>query len=196
MPPHRVTTAAAAALITQVDTAQLLKPFMRAEQTLAAAARELNVPLRRLHHAAGRFLAAGLLEVTGTRARRGRPMTTYRAVSDTFIVDVAALSLADRERTFGDSYWNRRVLDHMSRAAQDVDAIHVQLDDRGSLVIRNDTPHPDGPGGLWQLRTATLHLNAEDARDLQRDLEAVIASYADRTGERRMGVRVDLLTLD
>ncbi|GGK92503.1 hypothetical protein [Deinococcus radiotolerans] len=197
MPPHRITTAAAAALLTQVDTAQFLKPFMRSEQTVAAAARELGVPFKRLHHAVGRFVAAGLLTVTGQRARRGRPMTTYRAVSDTFEVDVAALSLTDRERTFGDGYWNRRVLDRMARAAHDVQVIHVHLNDQGSLVIQHGPESPPAaPGALWQLRTATLRLTPQEVRDLQRDLEAVIATYSSREEGQRVGLRVDLLDLN
>ena len=49
---------------------------------------------------------------------------------------------------------------------------------------------------LFRSRTATLRLTPQEARDLQRDLEAVIAMYSGREEGQRVGLRVDLLDLN
>ena len=87
--------------------------------------------------------------------------------------------------------------ERMARAAHDVQVIHVHLNDQGGLVIQHGPEsQPAAPGALWQLRTATLRLTPQEARDLQRDLEAVIAMYSGREEGQRVGLRVDLLDLN
>lgn len=61
------------------------------EKTLSQLEEEIGAPLSKLHYHAERLIAAGLLVVSRTEARAGRPIRYFRAVAERFWVPQAYL---------------------------------------------------------------------------------------------------------
>src|SRR5690625_477895 len=61
-------------------------PFWGRSNTVAGAAAELGESLGAVHYRVGKFLDAGLLEVTRTEPRHGRAIRHYRSVADAFFI--------------------------------------------------------------------------------------------------------------
>lgn len=82
----RVETVAAAAVFADSPRRRLLLSFIGRDRSLSEAAAEAAMSLARVHYHALRFVALGLLKVTGERPRAGRPVKFYRATADAFFV--------------------------------------------------------------------------------------------------------------
>jgi hypothetical protein len=76
----------AAAALANSRLRRLLMLFASGPLSLSEAAARGRVDLKRLHHHACRLVDLGLLEICGVRARAGRPIKLYRAVSDAFFI--------------------------------------------------------------------------------------------------------------
>jgi len=61
-----------------------------AEHSLSELQRMLAMPLPKLHYHVRRLLDAGLLTVSRTQPRAGRPVQFYRAVAERFLVPLDA----------------------------------------------------------------------------------------------------------
>ncbi|WP_027483452.1 hypothetical protein [Deinococcus pimensis] len=87
-----MTSPDAAALLADPARRALLHPFLDRTSSLAGAARELDLPLPRLHYWARRFLNLGLIEVVDVRKRAGRAVRLYRSTARAFFVPFEASS--------------------------------------------------------------------------------------------------------
>ena len=81
-----ITQPETAELLVNHKTSRLLVPFMKRELSLTAAAAILGVKLPTLHHHVAKFISAGLLEVTRSEPRAGRPVKHYRSTAKIFFV--------------------------------------------------------------------------------------------------------------
>lgn len=78
-------------LLLNVHAISRLAPFLHAEHTLGSAAKAADVPASSLAYWVQRFLKAGLIEVTRTEPRAGKPIPHYRAVTSEFQVPFDAM---------------------------------------------------------------------------------------------------------
>jgi len=76
----------AARILANPEAAVFLKPFMCGPTTVKAAAEHFKLPLQAMHYRVGQMLQAGLLEVKGIAARRGRAIKYYQATARAFRV--------------------------------------------------------------------------------------------------------------
>lgn len=180
--------------------AQLLKPFLREETTIARAARELGVPLGALHYRVTQWCRAGLLEVVRVEPRRGRPVRVYRAVSRSFVIPAALLGTADLARLTAGHSWEEEVRAAAARhdPLPDLDAVRVYLTARGNLEWAFDLAPRRNPARelLIRLRDASLFLDPADAEAFAGELLALHDRYRLKRGARRYGLLLDLVPLD
>ena len=171
----------AARLLADPEVAVLLKPFMRSPVTLKAAAEEARVPIQKMHYRAGQMLAAGLLEVVRTTARRGRPVKHYRALAACFRVPLELVPEAQRLALETRSTWERSFAAGVeaTRAARlPAASLVVGLDASGTLVWREDDgPGADGKDGgpvvvnVWH---GSLRLSRDEAQELAAAMQALL----------------------
>ncbi|GGL14827.1 winged helix-turn-helix domain-containing protein [Deinococcus radiotolerans] len=196
----------AARLALHPDYAHLLGLLMTREWTAAELARHLHRPLNATHHRLTRLNRAGLA-VTRAEPRRGRPVQHYRAVSDAFLIPyhrTALGSLEDliglHEDTFG-TLFHRAVVQAGLPLVQREEDIAVRLYTTPGGTRMDITPragsfdlldllHDDAPAltANW----GTLHLTREDAKALQRDLQALLIRYGARSGPDAYLYRLNL----
>ena len=199
--PHvtEVTTTLAAELLATPRLAVLLKPFMRADCTVAQAAKALHLSVEALHYRVTRFVQAGLLTVVREESRRGRPSKVYRALGTHFRIPATLLSTETvRALTEGEP-WQREIRDQMNRhlGLVPLEAVTVELQTKGALVW--DLHAPERPvlvSGVLQLRSAAIFLDPEDADALARELVELHDRYQQKRGAKRYGLLLDLVPLD
>ncbi len=92
---ERVTDPQAVRLLLQPRVREVLGVFLHAESTVGAAARALNMDIRRVHRDVQSLRAAGLLHETRLEARAGRPIRHYRASAPAYFVPRALAPDAD-----------------------------------------------------------------------------------------------------
>lgn len=63
-----------------------LIPFWGQDRTIGQAAAELQLPLNSVHYRVTKLHKAGLLTITATTKRAGRPIRHYRTTADRFII--------------------------------------------------------------------------------------------------------------
>jgi hypothetical protein len=90
-----VTHPAAVRLLTRGRARWVLGAFLRGENSVAGAARELNLDLRLVHRDVGALLSAGLLQVVREQKRAGRAVKVYTATAPAFFVPFSATDAAD-----------------------------------------------------------------------------------------------------
>ena len=194
-----ITDALAAGLLATPRLAVMLKPFMRADCTVAQAAKELHLPIEALHYRVTRFVQAGLLSVVREESRRGRPSKVYRALGTHFRIPAALISDETvRALTEGEP-WQREIRDQMNRhlGLVPLEAVTVELQTKGALVW--DLHAPERPvlvSGVLQFRSAAIFLDPEDADALARELVEMHDRYQRKRGAKRYGLLLDLVPLD
>jgi predicted ArsR family transcriptional regulator len=88
----RVSDPRAAAALADPERRRLVLLLAGSDRTLAEIARTAELDLKRLHYHVGQLCRLGLVKITGSRRRAGRPVKFYRAVAEAFFVpaEVAA----------------------------------------------------------------------------------------------------------
>jgi hypothetical protein len=192
--PRRVDDPAAARLLMDATTRDVFGCFLGRTRSVREAADALGRDLDAVLYRVRRLVAAGLLEVAAVQPRAGRPIKRYRAVHDAWFIPFEALPYADLEETFLDLH-----VAHAARAARAAArwladrpwaGYRIGLDASGRMGMRgaaqdDDAPDaeapsllggPDGPmdAGL------ELRLSPADARSLNADLAALVATYERR----------------
>lgn len=167
---HVVADRAAAALLADDRRRTMLMLFAGRALTLAEAAAEGGVDLKRLHHHAGRFVAAGLLEIVGERRRGGRPMKLYRTPADCFFIGDEYLpapfthSLAAELR--------ESMVGHGFRAGRGM--LFGRAGEGGTSARRVESE--EGPAAVIDLWVDT-RLDARDLAALKEELRAVVTRF-------------------
>jgi hypothetical protein len=157
---------AAAELLMNPTTLRQLAPYLGRERTVGQAAVESGELANTVLKRAKRFLAAGLLEVSGTLPRRGRPMKLYRTTADLFFVPFEATAAESLEASLAerDAYWERLLRRNVVRARMEA------LGTWGTRVYRDER-------GRLQVQTAVTP--EADATTLDAAAPAVLSSWRD-----------------
>jgi len=176
----------AIALLADARGLRMLTPFMRRTHTLTSAARSLGRPASSLAHWVPRFVEAGLLERRGEQRRAGVAMPRYRTPARTLVVPFELIPFDTRVRLLdaGRLRILRRFMDGMDEAlaaSRSFGLSFAAYGEDGSVVdlVESDAERAtraftDG----WR----TLELTEDDALELSRKIEALVAHYAERTG--------------
>lgn len=209
MPTHwqRVEDPAAVRLILSPDVLGVLEALMLAEHSVSTLAATLGRPLNAVHHRVRRLVAAGLVVETRREARRGRPIGHYRASSGAYFVPYARTPLRSHEEMVGlgeeafQRRFDRAVVQAGAALVRDWQDVGLRVYVDGGGVLEDVTPSAeafddralleDGAPALY-LHRGTHRLSAADAKALQRELDALLARYTGRQGERGYLLRLDL----
>jgi hypothetical protein len=190
-----VTSAAAARVILRPEERRFLEPFIGRELSAAQAARALGLPVEQLAYRVRALTAKGLLQPTRTVPRKGRAITMYQGspeirapldllpyddvrglfeLVDAGLRDVFLTSLARLADRSGLGDWVVKLYradDGGIRLDLAPEGGHwdptVLLSERAPAVVFNWVP---------------LSLDDQQAKDLQRELLALIARYRPQPG--------------
>lgn len=189
-----VTSTAAALVLTRADRRRFLEPFVGRELSPAEAARELGVAVEDMAYRVRALRAAGLLVPTRTESRAGRPVTHYRAATE-IRASVALLPRADTRALLDtvDAGGRTAFLDALAAGADRWGlrdwTVRLQRTPGGirlDLVPDREGWAPDtllGEGApAVLLHWAPLALSAQRAKELQRELTAVLERYTGEPG--------------
>lgn len=162
-------------LLLDVHAISRLAPFLHAEHTLGSAAKAAGVPASSLAYWVRRFLTAGLVVVTRTVARAGKPIPHYRAVSSEFQVPFDAMPPGMRDEFLlrGRKFAFEQFIAASNRAAEaafgDAGVRIVASTDRGvELSFIEPKGQPDLRTTEWW---GTCMLTEEDAAEVNRVLK-------------------------
>ncbi len=109
---------------------RLLLACARQERSLLQLQLQLGHGLSGLHYHVGRLLRCGLLRVSRTAPRAGRPVRFYRAAAERFLVSRDALSAGVGERLSAEL---RRSLDDLAGRREVL--VLYELDDQGQVRV-------------------------------------------------------------
>lgn len=177
-------------LLTNIDAARRLAPFLRSDQTLGSAAAELKMPASSLAYWVARFQKAGLVKVVRHEPRAGKPIPIYRATSAEYHVPLDALPPGRRDEFLNGG--RRHMFDEFTRS---VDVVVEKYLRRGLRIrsggergveigfIDADAPGPVPATESW----STVTLTEAEAREVQMALEELTERYVNSSsaGEGR-----------
>ncbi|MBB5234007.1 helix-turn-helix domain-containing protein [Deinococcus budaensis] len=203
-----VTQPAAVRVLLSARYQPVLRRLMLGEWAVADLARACGLPLNAAHHRVQTLVKQGLVAVTRTRPRRGRPVRLYRAAAEAFFVPYAATPaaspealVAQREQDFTRRF-DQALLALGQSLVRDEREIGVRLYREGHQVVQDLTPqagHFD-PAALLQpqqpavaLISEPLRLSREEAKTLQRELAELYGRYAGRPGPGSYLLRLHLM---
>jgi hypothetical protein len=193
-----ITDPDAAHILASPEEMRFLNPFIARERLISEAARELEVAPLLMYRRTVRLERLGLIRVTRTEARAGKPVRYYRSVADAFFVPFSATS-ADTLETLllqGDDHRRRRLLSGLARsfrerAAHDgaelglrwyrdelgrVTMIHALGSGETGRVGLILSSLEDGAPATWS-DWSTMYLEYGEAKRLQRELAALYQKY-------------------
>jgi hypothetical protein len=157
--PSVVTDQRQARLLTDPRSAAFIYPFLARERSTAEAAADAKCPLTTMAYRVRVLREAGLLQMTRTGRRAGRPISYYRSSQDAYRVPLAATGFTDHRdqaRRIGAPIY-RRITDAYSAALlrSGTATRFITRDDNGGIYStdlpphRTDKQHPllfeDGP---------------------------------------------------
>ena len=86
-----------ARLLSDIKTRTYFEPFLAREMTVSAAAKEVGCSLHAMLYRVRILIEAGLLRITRTAARAGRPIKHYRSVHDAYFIPLELTPYAELE---------------------------------------------------------------------------------------------------
>lgn len=199
----------AAQVLTDLSRLRFLIPFITSELTLSEAAERLGLKLNTMHYHVRRLIALGLLEIVREEPRRGRAIKIYRATSPDYFVPFEATSTETLEELVAglqrrtDDIFRKNLVRTYLEEVEGV-GIRVQRSSEGKVVIQVDTParrlsaQPE-PERMTEpaveMRDTTLKLEFEEAKALQRDLDALLEKYNGQPHGQSYLLRIGLTPL-
>ncbi|ULH13954.1 hypothetical protein MF271_01080 (plasmid) [Deinococcus sp. KNUC1210] len=180
---------AVAAFLSDPRKVTFITPFLAAESTVTGAARAMGVQGSTMLYRVRQMLRLGLLVVSRTQLRAGRPIQHYRSSADVYFVPFEVTPYATSQAQF----LRRERHQHevfaealaVTRSRQPVGwGLHVRRDPGGSVLIHS------GPQGL--IKTPIRHQSAsteplsvwssvtllpEAASELNSRLQALVEEY-------------------
>ncbi len=192
----RVDDPDAATFLVQPANRRYLAPFLSAEASVAEAAASLDTELDDLYYRVRRMTELGILRVSRSQPRAGRPIKYYTAVGGGLFVPFAATPAATLEELVQETNarLDERLVRGLVRASWEVIedperwGLRVFKDDAGRLHVDygpEDAPddwdlhrhllRPEAPALLssWD----ELSLRAADAKRLQHELGELLERY-------------------
>lgn len=184
---HYVDDASQAELLADPKSLRYFGPFIGQEKSAKAAAAEVGVSVALMLYHLKRFLRTGLLIITRTESRPGRPIKHYRAVKDGFYVPLAATLFADEEERL-QAYLKRRHDLTVSNAARLLREAgregrrifraangEIVTESAGGVISADPFNDPSGPAAIdFDL---DVRLTTQEAKALQKELYALMERY-------------------
>jgi len=156
---------------------RLLLTFVGREQALAEVAHASRLDLKRLHYHVTALKKLGLVAVTRTQRRAGRPIKFYRAVADAFFVPAELETAPPHVRLTADL---RTALNRAREASRE--GVLYDVDDNGIARMRMLGVPSSGSrtsAEIWRF----VRLVPDDAPRLAAAMERIINTHAsDRPG--------------
>ena len=162
-----------------------LVPFWGRDTTIAQAARELDRPLNSVHYRVTKLHEAGLLAVTATTARTGRPIKHYRSRAERFFVPDHLKASEDTELLLAkiQPLIHKIARGHTAASLENTTGRCLYLDDSRRLHSYRSRLNPSGDTSTSQLEAeiqiatvqyGDIYLTPEAAKTLQAELKRVI----------------------
>jgi DNA-binding transcriptional ArsR family regulator len=169
---HRISNRAEAAALDHPVRSRLLMACALRERSLSDLAKALDQPLPKLHYHVTRLTDCGLLKLSRSEARAGRPIRYYRAAAESFLI-----SLADMGEMVSEG-WSRELRRSLAELANRRElSLLYHTDEAGGMRVR--LIDPDGQGrrtrafDYWKV----LRLTPEQRLALAQEITAVVSRY-------------------
>lgn len=202
--PVEVRDPAMAVLLVNPKALAALTPFLGQELSLSEAALRAGLKLPSMTYWVKKLLATGLLRQTRRRARAGSAVAYYQSIGGSFYVPFALLPAAVV------AAFQQRNFDELQRRLDDALVevygpwggawgLRIGLHATGKAIVSQVTgagqtldPAAFAAFSLWD----GLLLHPDDARNLQRDLYAVLQRYRLRPGSQTYLVRIAVAPIE
>jgi hypothetical protein len=169
---YRVSNRAEAAALDHPVRSRLLIACALDERSLTALAKETGQPLPKLHYHVGRLVDCGLLRLSRTEPRAGRPIRYYRAIAESFLI-----SLADMAEPAAEG-WSRELRRSLAEQSNRRDlSLFYHSDGAGRFRVRLIDPSGQSRGSRAFDYWKVLSLTPEQRIALASELAAVITRY-------------------
>jgi hypothetical protein len=193
-----ITEPRAVKLLQDDQSSKVLGQFMHQPCSVKVAADQLGLPLKTVHDRVRNLSKHGLLRVTHLEARQGRPIKYYKAIADGFFVpfhatDALSLegfiseTLAPSQKVFMKLFAKAGIalIDNPDEAgfrlyAQEGSILSDLTPTAERFDFSRDLLEPHAPALM--LSYTPMRLNRDDAKDLQREMMALLERYANRNG--------------
>jgi DNA-binding transcriptional ArsR family regulator len=198
-----VSDVAMAVLLVNPKAAAALAPFLEQERTLSAAATQAGLKLPTMSYWVRKLRSAGLLYVTHRQQRAGSAIAYYRSMASAFYVPYTLLPshIVEKFRQQTHSNLERLLNDALDEAYGPWSAawgLRVGLHPTGHASIQQvrGEGEPMSPSAFPAFNTwDALRLSAEEAKELQQDLFAVIERYRRPGGKETHLIRIAVAPL-
>ncbi|GAA5534994.1 hypothetical protein [Deinococcus aluminii] len=196
-----VTGPAAVRLLTHGRARRVLGAFLKGENTVAGAARELGLDLRVVHRDVLALKAVDLLRVVREQKRAGRPVKVYAAAAPAFFVPFSATGAAELSE-LGAGRTSRYEMLFRAAFSREFERLHheqgggrewgVRLYLAPEGQVTTDTSYEgadlidagvryQGPLGLILNADAAVTLSESEAREVQVELIRLLMRLRPRT---------------
>ena len=167
-----------ARLLTDPRSAAFIYPFLGRDRSVGEAAAEVGCPITTMVYRVRILEQAGLLIITDTRRRAGRPVSIYRSSCDSYRVPLATTGFDDHRdqvRRIGAPIY-RQLADAYSAvlASTGTATRFITRDDHGHIYSTDLPPHHDRGGYPVTFEDRNLHLTRGQAEQLCRDLDRIL----------------------
>ena len=195
-------------LLTNPAVLNQLEPFLARECTVGEAARRTGVKPNTMLARVRRWEKLGLLQEVRQEKRAGRPIRHYRTVADAWYIPFDTTTAESLEAGLAqrDRYWEVRLRRAVVRARERQIGswgTRIYRDSRGRLQFqmavspeRNWTSLQAGQPAVLASWRDGLHLDFDDAKELQRELFELLLRYQRRNGAQRYLLRLGLAPLE
>ena len=175
-------------LLTDPVSKSYFKPFLGQALSVSEAADVSGCSLSTMLYRVRTFLDAGLLEITRTQKRKGRPIKVYRAVANAFFIPFVATDFTDLEERY-----RKQLMPITNAVARGLATAHRSSPKRGEFIFRDEsdtvwtvpTAMTKGEvvsqeGLVATLRDIVLNLSIEEAEALFGKLEQLFEEVYER----------------
>lgn len=175
-----VTDPRTAAVFSDPLRRHLVLLFARSERSLAEVASTTGLGLKRLHYHVTALRKRGLIKVTRTQRRAGRPIKFYRAIADSFLVPAGISPFPPHARLHAELRESIAML-----RDQSLEGTLYDVGEDGGPRMQSVQGPAHGPAACaehWRV----LHLSRADAARLAKDIGTLLADFAtSRSGAGR-----------
>lgn len=173
-----VTDQCQARLLTDPRSTGFIYPFLARERSTAEAAVDAECPITTMAYRVRVLAEAGLLHVTRTHLRAGRPIRYYRSSHDAYRVPLAATGFTDHReqvRRIGAPIY-RRITDAYSAALlrSGTATRFITRDDNGGIYSTDLPPHRTGKRHPLLFEDRVVQLTARQAEWLCNHLDRTL----------------------
>ncbi len=194
-----ITDARAVRWLTDIERARFLRPFFRCAVTVGEAAAELCADPNWTYKQVERLEKLGLLELSHTKAKRGRPLRYYQTAADEFFVPREAVSFEEFLCGVGhqlEQKLARNLSETFKNAQGELPGLRIFCDE-GSVAVLGAA----APGRSWEPLEGSspahsiwkrMSLDYEDALNLRDELDALLERYSAKEGQQAYILRLAL----